>query len=201
MSGDLDKIRSYINEIDVAAKHLVTMIHNVLDVSGGSGAFTLAEEPFLFSGMLDYIIGRVSPDMTKKNQTLSLYISPDMPETLVGDEKRITQVIIHLLSNASKFSHIDSKINLSAFVQDMSDNTITLWFDVKDNGIGISDEQQQNLFELFEQADGGNTRKYGGIGIGLPLSKCIVELMGGVIWVESELDKGSKFSFTCVVRV
>jgi|GEM_PF-5268699 len=85
-------------------------------------------------------------------------------------------------------------------IHDEKNDVITLKIEVTDNGIGISKEQQENLFELFEQADGGKTRKYGGIGIGLPLSKCIVKLMNGNIWVESEPGKGSKFMFTCQVK-
>jgi len=200
ISNSLDKTKSYIEKIDASAKHLVTMMHNVLDVSSGSSAFSLSESRFLISAMLEYILRRMAPDINKKHQTLSLDISQAIPETLYGDEKRITQVIVHLLANAIKFSPSQSEILLGAYIHEDEDDTLTLRIEVKDNGIGISEEQQRGLFELFEQADGSRTRKFGGIGIGLALSKCIVELMGGEICVESELGKGAKFTFTCKLK-
>ena len=236
-SENKDDIMQNIDKIDAASKHLVTMIHNVLNVSGGSSAFTLSKELFSFGGMLDYVKSRVNPEVQKKNQVLSIDISPEIPNYMIGDEKRITQVIIHLLVNAVKFSPEQSEISFGAYVHDVNgddaggdagggaggggdagggdvgvagdvgDGTdengefLMLRFEITDTGIGISKEQQNTLFELFEQVDGGNTRKYGGIGIGLPLSKCIAELLGGEIKVESEPDKGSKFYFTCKVGV
>jgi len=200
MAGSLEKIMTYISEIDTASKHLVRMIHNVLNVSDRSGAFSLTESQFTINGMLEYILGRINPELFKKSQILTHVISPSLPERFIGDEKRITQVIIHLLANAVKFSPEQSEIILSAHVHDEGDDMMMLRFEVADTGIGISEEQQANLFELFEQADGGHNRRYGGIGIGLPLSKCIVELLDGEIWVKSELGKGSVFSFTCMVK-
>jgi signal transduction histidine kinase len=108
-------------------------------------------------------------------------------------------VIIHLLKNAVAFSPEGSDIRLGISVFDREDEVITLKIEVTDYGIGISKEQQSKLFSVFEQGDGSFTRQHGGIGVGLALSKYIVEMMGGSIWVESELDKGSKFTFTAKV--
>ena len=127
-------------------------------------------------------------------------ICETIPKVLMGDEKRITQVTFHLLTNAIKFSPVNSKINLSVTKLSEENDIITLKIDVSDNGIGISEEQQKSLFTLFEQVDGGNTRKYGGAGIGLPLSKRLAEMMDGSISVDSELGKGSRFGFTCKVK-
>ena len=199
-SEDIEKNESYIDKIDAASKHLVTMIHNVLNISEGSGAFTISEERFNLKDMFGYITDRIKPELKKKHQILNLDISKKLPKSLIGDEKRITQVIVHLLINASKFSPDQSEISLSACIYNESEKNITLKFEVIDTGIGISEEQQNSLFDLFEQVDGGRTRSYGGIGIGLPLSKSLVELMGGEIRVESKLKKGSKFTFTCDVK-
>ena len=119
---------------------------------------------------------------------------------LFGDEKRVAQVIIHLLANAIKFSPEHGKLRLDIEIHGEEEDTITLKTEVTDNGIGVSKQQQENLFELFEQADGGYTRKYGGIGIGLPLSKCIAKMMDGDIYLESKPKEGSKFIFTFKVK-
>jgi signal transduction histidine kinase len=114
----------------------------------------------------------------------------------MGDEKRLKQVISNLLANAVKFTPENGEISFSAKKAEEENNNIVLRFEVKDNGIGISEDQQEALFTMFEQVDGGLTRKHGGIGIGLALSRRIIEMMGGEIWIESELDKGATFSFT-----
>ena len=195
-----DKIKSCLDIIDKSSRQLVIMLHNILNVSGGSSAFSIVEALFAVDKMLGYIQSRMQPELTKKRQTISFGISQDIPEMLIGDEKRISQVLIHLLTNASKFSPDDSEICLSAFIDDDTGEEIFLRFEVTDKGIGISEEQQSALFDLFEQVDGSNTRIYGGIGIGLPLSMCIANMMGGNISVQSELGKGAKFSFTCVIK-
>jgi len=104
------------------------------------------------------------------------------------------------LANAIKFSHENDEISFNAQVLSNENGKIKLQFEVKDNGIGISEEQQKGLFRMFEQVDGSNTRKHGGIGIGLALSKRIVEMMDGDMWIESELNKGAKFTFTCILE-
>ena len=96
-----------------------------------------------------------------------------------------------------KFTPDSGMISLEAHLKNKDGDNITLQIEVKDNGIGISAEQQQGLFNMFEQADGGNTRKHGGIGLGLALSKRIIEMMGGTITIESELNEGAKFIITC----
>jgi len=136
----------------------------------------------------------------KKQLNITHNIEQSIPEIFVGDEKRLSKVIGNLLSNAIKFTLENGEICVNARVLKEDNGIITLQVEVVDNGIGVSEEQQGVLFDIFEQADGSNTRKHGGIGIGLPLSKRIVEMMGGNIWVESELGKGAKFIFTCNMR-
>ena len=119
---------------------------------------------------------------------------------LSGDEKRLKQVINIFLSNAIKFTPENGEICFDARKISEDDIMITIQIEVTDNGIGISKEQQDKLFSIFEQADGSLSREYGGIGLGLALSKRIIEMMDGDIWVESELGKGSKFYLTCKLK-
>jgi len=200
MSKTPDKIGDCLDEVNKASRHLLTMIHDVLDLSGGSSAFSLVSECFSANAMVKYILSRVNPELEKKQQKLLTDVSEDIPKVLVGDEKRITRVILHMLSNAIKFSPEKSDIHLNIYVHEEKDNEITLKIEIADNGIGMSEDEKNNLFDLFEQADGSNNRKYGGIGIGLPLSRSIVEMLGGEIWVDSEPEKGTKFTFTCKVK-
>jgi len=199
-SFDVDQIMSSIDKIYDSSGHLLEMLRNVLDVSEGSSAFTLIEAQFTVKSLINNVLRKTNPDLKKKKQSLSLFISQSIPDKLTGDENRLAQVIIHLMANAIKFSPKQGVISLGLSIHNEENNIITLKFEVVDNGIGVSKEQQEGLFDLFEQVDGSKTRKYEGIGIGLPLSKCIVKMMEGDIWVESEPGKGSKFSFTCKVK-
>ena len=137
----------------------------------------------------------------EKNQSFTIDIDPSIPEILICDEKRIAQVIGILLSNAGKFTGDRGSIQFKAFVLNMEKDVLAIQIEVADNGIGISKEQQKNLFAAFEQVDGGIDRKYGGAGSGLYISKNIAEIMGGGIWMESEPDKGSKFAFTFKTQI
>jgi len=137
---------------------------------------------------------------SEKQQTINFKIDPTIPESMIGDEKRLKQVAANLLANAIKFTPEQGEIVFEIRVINSDKGIITLQVTVADNGIGISKEQQDKLFVIFEQVDGSLTRRYGGIGIGLALSKRIIEMMGGKIWVESELDKGAAFHFTCKLQ-
>jgi signal transduction histidine kinase len=105
-------------------------------------------------------------------------------------------VISNILINAIKFTPEHGELSFKATMLDEDNEKVVLQVEITDNGIGISKEHQKNIFSLFEQSDGSNTRQYGGIGLGLAFSKRLIEMMGGKIWVESELGKGSKFIFT-----
>jgi CheY-like chemotaxis protein len=129
-----------------------------------------------------------------------VHIGSDIPKTLIGDDQRLAQVIVNLLGNANKFTPEHGSISLDARLLGEYDGVCAVEIVVKDSGIGISAEQQEKLFSAFHQAELNTTRKYGGTGLGLAISKQIVELMGGRIWVESDLDKGSVFSFTINLR-
>jgi len=142
------------------------------------------------------VVTVVSYRAEEKNQTLTVNIDRNVPEFIVGDDQRLAQVITNLLSNAIKFTPEGGKIEVLAFMTDDTGDECRLRIEVIDNGIGISLEQQSKLFKMYEQAESGTSRKFGGTGLGLAISKRIIELMGGTIWVESELGNGARFIFT-----
>jgi len=194
-----ENIELYINETNNASNDLHRLINDVLDLSGIEyGLLKLTNSMFEINTMFKDVLQAAGYKASKKQQEIISYIDPAIPVSLMGDEKHLKQVIENLLANAIKFTPEQGVINFeSRVLHDRNNGSITLQITVSDNGIGISKEQQDKLFLIFEQVDGSNTREYGGIGIGLALSKRIIEMMGGKIWVESELDKGAKFYFTC----
>ena len=198
IKGVPENIKTQINEINSASSQLLEMITDVFDVSDMEyGIFKLNEASFDVKSTLIGILETVEYNAAKKEQALLTHIDPKIPSYVLGDESRLKQVISNLLVNAVKFTPDNGEIAFSAKVAEEDSNSVLLRFEVKDSGIGISEEQQETLFMMFEQVDGSLTRKHGGIGIGLALSKRIVEMMGGEITVESGLNKGAKFTLTC----
>jgi len=141
-------------------------------------------------------LNKANPDVKAKQQSLTTDIDPSIPNMLMSDERRLAQVILNLLSNAIKFTPEQGSIQLHAFIDSTQDETVTVQIEVIDNGIGISQEQQKNLFKAFEQVESGINRNFGGTGLGLVICKNIVELMDGEIWVESAPGEGATFAFT-----
>ena len=202
MRGVPEDSKEYVDGIDENAVNLMTLIDDVLDISGMEyGVFKLASEPFRVNSMFREELETAKHNTTKRNQVFTSSLDPSIPPVLTGDEKRLKQVIGNLLANAVKFTPEQGNIKFDAVLLASDPKTATLQVTVEDDGIGISEEHQKSLFTMFEQADGSSSRKHGGIGIGLALSKRIVEMMDGDIKVESGLDKGSKFTFTCVLEI
>jgi CheY-like chemotaxis protein len=146
--------------------------------------------------MLEKIISIINFRIEEKHQTFTVNIDKNIPSLVIGDDHRLSQVILNLLSNAVKFSPEQGEIGLNVFLTSENNGIDEIRFEVSDNGIGIAPEKQDKLFHAFEQADSGISREFGGTGLGLSISKSIVELMSGAIWVESESGKGSRFIFT-----
>jgi signal transduction histidine kinase/FixJ family two-component response regulator len=191
----------YFNQIDTASEHLLGLIDDVLDVSAmENGVFKLIDKEFDISAMFNDLLKTVRQKMQLKSQTLHVELDSDMPTRVFSDEKHLRQVISNLFANAVKFTPENGEIQLAATVIRDEESAVTLQIEVADTGIGIPPEYQDSLFDIFEQGDGSNTRQYGGIGIGLPLSKRIVEMMDGKIWSESVPGKGATFIFTCKLR-
>ena len=200
-SNDLTKTHQCHEKIDRASKHLLGLINDILDMSKiEADKFELSYSEFDFEKTLMNIINVTNIRAEEKHQELVVNIAKDVPIHILGDELRLSQVITNLLSNAIKFTPENGSVILNVEKIANISNEVTLQIDVVDNGIGISEEQQKRLFTSFEQADGSISRKFGGTGLGLVISKRIVELMGGSIWIESKFGKGSKFAFTIKVK-
>jgi CheY-like chemotaxis protein/two-component sensor histidine kinase len=200
-SDNLERKDYSLRKIDDASQHLLGVINDILDMSKiEANKFELSPAEFGFEKMLQRIVNVLTFRLDEKNQKLMIHIDSAIPHTLVGDDQRLAQVITNLLSNAIKFTPEQGAINLDACLSGEEDGLCTILFTVKDTGIGISAEQQKRLFQSFHQADSETTRKYGGSGLGLSISKNIVEMMNGRIWVESEIGEGSVFSFTAKLK-
>jgi len=186
-----------LGKIGDASNHLLGIISNILDMAKiEANKLELHPVTFAFDELLKTVVTINSFRIAEKHQSLSVDIDEKIPYMLHCDDQRLTQVITNLISNAAKFTPIQGKINLSAQLLNIDNSTCVIEFKIQDNGVGISDELQARLFEPFEQAENSTTRTYGGTGLGLPITKRIVELMGGEIAVQSILGEGSTFSFT-----
>ena len=200
-SEDIIRKDYCLDKIDEASTHLLGVINDILDMSKiEAGKFELSHDEFEFEKMLMKVANVLSFRIDERKQTFFIYVDPDIPRSLVTDEQRLSQVITNLLSNAVKFTPEGGTITLSALMVGEEAGLCTLEISVTDNGIGISEEQQQRLFKSFEQADSGISRRFGGTGLGLAISKSIVEMMNGRIWVESHEGEGSTFIFNFKAR-
>jgi len=184
-------------KIESASTHLLGVINDILDISKiESGKMELSIVEFDFIKMLDRVNNVIAQKIEEKHQQFTMQIDPNIPNMLYGDDQRLAQVIANILSNATKFTPEHGQITLSAKLLNLSEDECNIQIFVKDTGIGMTKQEQSKLFNIFQQAQAGTSRKFGGSGLGLSISKRIIELMGGDIWVESEPDKGSCFYFT-----
>ena len=192
----------YISTIELSAKNLLQIVNNILDVSKiESQKVSLEEIEFRALDEFENTIEIFATPAAQKNIEYTADISPDMPSVLKGDILKIKEVLTNLINNSMKFTHKDGSINITIKNNGIKDNMATIYFEVKDTGIGMSEEQKNKIFEAFAQADESVTRKYGGTGLGLTIVKNYIEMMGGEIQVESELNKGTKFFFTLTLPV
>ena len=190
-----------LDKIGDASSHLLGVINDILDMSKiEAEKLELAPIEFNFERMIQRVIAFVNFRVEEKEHKLSVKIDKNIPQFVIGDDQRLAQVITNLMSNAVKFTPMGGRIYLEASLIGKTGEICELRVSVKDSGIGISPDQQNRLFEAFEQAESGKSREYGGTGLGLVIAKRIVELMDGEIWIESELGKGAKFIFTVKVR-
>ena len=186
-----DKQKNYIQKIDNNAKSLLGIINDILDFSKiEAGKLNIEKIEFDLFELVDYVINQIELKIFEKDIELIVHYNPKIGKQFFGDSLRIGQVLINFLGNAAKFTH-SGEIGL--YVEKTAKNRVK--FEVRDTGIGLSQEQKNKLFEAFSQADGSTTRKYGGTGLGLSISKQLVDLMDGEISVESEVGVGSSFIF------
>ncbi|MBP1742329.1 MAG: domain S-box, partial [Deltaproteobacteria bacterium] len=190
------KQKDYLQKIQRSAHSLLGVINDILDFSKiEAGKMELESVDFSLDEVLDNVSTMMGVKIHEKELEFLLDTSKDVPLALVGDPLRVGQVLINLCNNAVKFTQ-EGEIVVSTRVKERDEESITLQFSVRDTGIGLTEEQKGKLFQAFSQADTSTTRKYGGTGLGLTISRRLVNLMGGEIWVESEPGKGSEFLFT-----
>lgn len=188
--------RDFLTTIRTSANALLTLINDILDLSKiESGKMLFVEEPFRLREFISKIVKSLAVSANEKHLEFLFSIEPDVPDAIVGDPGRLRQVLINLLGNAIKFTE-KGEVILRIRQEAIGNKEVLLHFTVSDTGIGIAENKQQLIFEMFSQADISTTRRYGGSGLGLAISARLVELMGGTIWVESELNVGSDFHFT-----
>ena len=200
-SESVERKEYCLDRIEDASKHLLGVINDVLDMSKiESGKFELSSVDFIFEKMIQRVVNVTKFRSDEKKQVLSVSIDKDIPKNLFGDDQRLAQIIANLLSNAVKFTCEEGCIDISAIFMGEEDGFCNIQINVTDNGIGISREQQAKLFQSFQQADSSTSRNYGGTGLGLAISKSILEMMGGRIWIESELGKGATFAFNVPLK-
>ncbi len=187
-----DRQRSYLEVIRDSGNNLLMLINDILDFSKiDAGQLQLDCQPFDFKEAVEDIGALISPKVAEKNIELALRFQPSMPTKLIGDRGRIRQVLLNLISNAVKFTdHGHVLIDVTAKTKG---GVADLLVRVQDTGIGIAADMVDSVFEKFTQADGSATRKFEGTGLGLTISKTLVELMGGTIGVESVQGEGSTF--------
>lgn len=190
-----DKQYDYVEKIQLSAKSLLGIINDILDFSKiEANKLELENNDFNLNDFLANLANLASSLIEKNNIEVIFEIDDDIPEFLIGDALRLNQVLLNLLSNAIKFSN-QQNVTLKMTIKSQTDTSICINFQVIDQGIGMSQEQVNSVFKPFSQADVSTTRKFGGTGLGLVISKKIIELMGGHIEVKSQLNKGSCFSF------
>jgi|GEM_PF-3593974 PAS domain S-box-containing protein len=192
--------REYLKVVLSNSESLLALINDILDVSKiEAGKMELEEHTFDLKELVESVAEVLGVKAREKGLELLSYIEPDLPTMVVGDSTRIRQVLVNLVGNAVKFTEkgeVSIKVERERTQTVEADRRVPLHFMVSDTGIGIPEDQIERIFDKFSQADTSTTRRYGGTGLGLTISRSLVEMMGGRIWVESEVGKGSTFHFT-----
>jgi two-component system, sensor histidine kinase and response regulator len=188
--------REYLQLVKRSANSLLQILNEILDFSKiEAGKIELDPVPFTLHEIVDDVMKSLSVRAHEKGLELTYRISSDAPDHLIGDSLRLRQVIVNLVDNAIKFTAA-GEVSVDVQAEPETSDIVRLHFSIHDTGIGIPAHSQALIFDAFTQADGSSTRRFGGTGLGLTISKRLVNLMGGQIWVESEVGKGSTFHFT-----
>lgn len=190
------RMREHLRKLNMSTLHLLDLINDILDMSKiESGKMKIEKHEFSLNAMLSEITDIMQPKAEESKQAFDVLLKNAPCDMVKGDDTRIKQVLLNFLSNAIKFTPERGKIRMSVEEMDRRGNQVRLKFEVRDTGIGMHEEFLEHLFEPFEQEQSSTYRKYGGTGLGMALSKALVESMGGTIEVESVPDMGSVFSF------
>jgi len=199
MATELDgNQRKILETLHAESDALLGIINDILDFSKiEAEMLELEETPFDLSEMVDYLVNSFSHRATQKGLEIKASLAPEVPSGVVGDPGRLRQILTNLVANAIKFTD-KGEIMIDISVAEDLDKRVKLRFSVTDTGIGIPEDKKETIFESFTQADSSTTRKYGGTGLGITISKQLAEMMGGGIGLESEVGVGSCFWFTAV---
>ena len=202
LNTELDrKQRDYLSKISISANNLLTIINDILDFSKiEAGKLDMETVDFDLIEVLDSFSNVILVKAEEKELELIVGVDPDVPLSLKGDPLRLNQILINLANNAIKFTSA-GEVSISIKVDHCVEDGVALRFEVSDSGIGMTSDQLKNLFQAFSQADSSTSRKFGGTGLGLTISKRLVEMMGGTIGVESEFGVGSSFFFTVALGI
>jgi len=188
---------NYIKKANNAAKNLLMIINDILDFSKiEAGKLELFNVHFMLADVINNVIHIVGVTAKEKGLKTRIKMDKNVPKYFFADSLRLSQILTNILANAIKFSHQSGNITVHISVKEENDAECLVLFAIEDEGIGISEENLKKLFHSFTQAENSTSRRFGGTGLGLVISQKIVQMMGGDIWVESEENKGSTFSFT-----
>ncbi len=191
-----DQQREYLNIVLQSADSLLRLLNDILDFSKvEAGKLELEEIDFTLRDSLGDAMHTFGLRAAEKGVELTYMVPPDVPDMLIGDPGRLRQIIVNLVGNALKFTE-HGEIVVAVFADMVDEGTVELHFMVSDTGIGIPKHKLKTIFEAFAQADTSTTRRYGGTGLGLNISMQLVKLMGGTLWVDSDVGEGSQFHFT-----
>lgn len=197
LKADLEpRVRDYLQKIEMSSQHLLGIINDILDYSKiEAGKMSIEKVDFELEHVFENAVALNIENAAAKDLELIVDIASDVPHHLIGDPLRLGQVLVNYLNNAVKFTEA-GEIVIGVGLIHQSEEDVVLRFFVRDSGIGIREEQRQQLFQSFQQLDASTTRKYGGTGLGLAIVKRLVEKMGGDVGVESTPGQGSTFWFT-----
>jgi signal transduction histidine kinase/DNA-binding response OmpR family regulator/HPt (histidine-containing phosphotransfer) domain-containing protein len=188
--------RDYVQKIHQSGKHLLGIINDILDFSKiEAGKLTVEKIDFSLQSVLDNVLTLVAEKAHAKGLELIFNIAADVPQRLVGDALRLSQILINYANNSVKFTD-KGQIEIVLRIDERKDDELQLYCAVRDTGIGLTPDQIKLMFQSFQQADSSTTRKYGGTGLGLSIAKKLAELMNGTVGVESVAGEGSTFWFT-----
>ncbi|MBC7603735.1 MAG: response regulator [Ramlibacter sp.] len=191
-----ERQRDYLSKVQTSGQHLLGVINDILDFSKvEAGKLDLENASFALEKLLDTTSSLISEKSHAKGLELVFEVAPDVPAHLMGDSLRLGQILLNFANNAVKFTD-KGEIVISVRASERTDTDVLLHFRVQDTGIGLTAEQKSRLFQSFSQADTSTTRRFGGTGLGLVISKRLAQLMGGEVGVESEFGKGSTFWFS-----
>ncbi len=195
--SDLDKEQQeYVNAIAESSNNLLVIVNDLLDLSKiRAGKMVFENRIFRLEDIFKNLVYSLKYRVAEKNIDLNFHIDPEIPKSLLGDSVRLSQILLNLVGNAVKFTE-KGYVKLEAKLQSISDEKINLLFVVSDSGIGIPKDKMKNIFDSFTQVNSKTTKKYAGTGLGLSISKQLIEQQGGLISVQSEVNKGSVFTFS-----